>query len=480
MIANRALPRGSDSDICKPCRDGFRKGYCMLTEQKSFFGEEVLLSTPEASRLYANVRALPIVDYHCHLNEREIAENRAFPDLGELWLGGDHYKWRAMRLCGVEERYITGNADYHEKYLRYAEIFPQLCGNPLYYWTQMELSLLFGIHLPLGPDTAEEIWDTANRALAGMRVRDILTRFRVRYIATTDDPVSPLNWHGVYGDTTVAPTFRPDRMLSLDADALTELAAAADTDTGSLEGFKLALSRRLDYFVAHGCRISDHGMDFLPAEDCGGRRAAELYARRDTLTADERGELFSHLLAFLADAYTARDMVMQLHFGTYRNVNTAAFSRVGRDAGYDIMRGQTDTDRLVRFLDGLDARGAMPRTVLYSLNPTCVPALATLTGAFPRARVGAAWWFNDSLAGIRRQLETVSEYALLGTSLGMLTDSRSFASYARFDFFRRILADTVGGMVARGEYAPAHADRLMQDICYGNAVDFLRLQLQLQ
>ena len=157
------------SDICKPCRDGFRKGYCMLTEQKSFFGEEVLLSTPEASRLYANVRALPIVDYHCHLNEREIAENRAFPDLGELWLGGDHYKWRAMRLCGVEERYITGNADYHEKYLRYAEIFPQLCGNPLYYWTQMELSLLFGIHLPLGPDTAEEIWDTANRALAGMR-----------------------------------------------------------------------------------------------------------------------------------------------------------------------------------------------------------------------------------------------------------------------------------------------------------------------
>lgn len=447
----------------------------MLTERKPFFGDEVLLSTPDAVRLYESVRELPIVDYHCHVSEQDIAQNRPFSTIGELWLSGDHYKWRAMRLCGVAEQYITGNADYHEKYLRYAEIFPRLCGNPLYYWTQMELSSLFGIRIPFGPDTAEEIWHTANRILSAMRVQDLLARFHVRYIATTDDPVSSLEYHGVCGGTTVAPTFRPDRLLSLDAAALNELAATANTNTDSLEGLKQALTKRLDFFVAHGCRISDHGMDFLPSENCSVKRAEELYSRRNTLTKSEYGELFSHLLAFLAEEYARRDMVMQMHFGTYRNVNTASFARVGRDAGYDIMRGQVDTDSLVRFFDGLCLRDAMPRTVLYSLNPVCVPALATLTGAFPRARVGAAWWFNDSLAGIRRQLETISEYSLLGTSLGMLTDSRSLASYVRFDFFRRILADTVGSAVTKGEYAAEHAARLMQDVCYRNIVAYLKL-----
>lgn len=447
----------------------------MPTHSKTFFGDDILLSTGTAAALYADVRDLPIIDYHCHLNEREIAENRAFPTIGELWLSGDHYKWRAMRLCGVPETYITGGADYHEKFLKYAEIFPRLGGNPLYYWTQMELSLLFGIHLPLGPDTAEEIWETANKALAGVRVRDILSRFRVEYIATTDDPVSPLTAHGVYGGTTVAPTFRPDRMLSLDATALSELATLTDTDVNSLDGFKQALLARLDYFAAHGCRISDHGMDHAPDADCGATRAAALYARRNDLTENERGELFAHLLSFLAAAYAERDMVMQLHIGTYRNVNSRAFSAVGRDSGYDILRGRVDTDSLVRFLDGLDTRAALPRTVLYSLEPTCIPALATLTGAFPNLRVGAAWWFNDTLSGIRRQLETIAEYAVLGTSLGMLTDSRSFASYARFDFFRRILADMVGGMVERGEFAEKHAQELMQDVCYRNVRAFLGL-----
>lgn len=447
----------------------------MQNRQSSFFGDRVLLSTPTAVSLYEGVRDLPIIDYHCHLNEWEIAEDRAFSTIGELWLSGDHYKWRAMRLCGIPETYITGDADYYEKFLKYAEIFPRLGGNPLYYWTQMELSLLFDIHLPLGSDTAEEIWETANKALAGVRVRDILSRFRVEYVATTDDPVSPLTAHGVYGGTTVAPTFRPDRMLSLDAAALSELATLTDTDTDSLVGFKQALLLRLGYFMAHGCRISDHGMDHAPDADCGETRAAALYARRNHLTENERGELLSHLLSFLAAAYAERDMVMQLHIGTYRNVNSRAFSAIGRDSGYDILRTRVNTDSLVRFLDGLDTRAALPRTVLYSLEPTCIPALATLTGAFPNLRVGAAWWFNDTLSGIRRQLETTAEYAVLGTSLGMLTDSRSFASYARFDFFRRILADMVGGMVERGEFAEEHAQELMQDVCYRNVKTFLML-----
>ena len=442
---------------------------------KDFFGSEVLLRSESAKALYAEVRDLPIIDYHCHLNEKEIQADRGFSDLGELWLGGDHYKWRAMRMCGVDEAYVTGSAPFAEKYQKYAEIFPRLAGNPLYYWTQMELSLIFDIHTPLGPDTAEDIRCRANGMLADMRVSDLLRRFKVEYVATTDDPVSPLSAHGQYGGTRVSPTFRPDRMISLDEGALSELAEVSGIATDTLDGLKAALTSRLDYFVAHGCRISDHGMDWLPEEDCGEAVAAELYARRGELSAREKWILSSHLLYFVAAQYARRDMVMQLHFATYRNVNTAMFGQVGRDAGFDIMRGDVDTDRLVVFLDTLNRGGNLPKTVLYTLNPACVPALCTLSGAFPNVRIGAAWWFNDTVEGIRRQIKYAAEYTALGTSLGMLTDSRSFASYARFDFFRRILADVVGEWVDAGEYAMDHARELMYDVCYGNVKEFLGL-----
>ena len=442
---------------------------------KEFFGSDVLLRSEAAKALYAEIKDLPIVDYHCHLNEKEIQADRGFDDLGELWLGGDHYKWRAMRMCGVDEAYVTGSASFADKYAKYAEIFPRLAGNPLYYWTQMELSLIFGIHQPLGADTAEEIRTVANQKLTSMKVSDLLKQFKVEYIATTDDPVSPLAAHGQYGDTRVSPTFRPDRMIGLDEGALAELAEVAGVATDTLDGLKTALTARLDYFADHGCRISDHGMDWLPVEDCGEALAAELYARRGELTAEEKWTLSSHLLYFVAGLYAEREMVMQLHFATYRNVNTAMFGSVGRDAGFDIMRGEVDTDRLVVFLDTLNKNGKLPKTVLYTLNPACVPALCTLSGAFPNVRIGAAWWFNDTVEGIRRQIKMAAEYTALGTSLGMLTDSRSFASYARFDFFRRILADVVGEWVEQGEYAMDHAKKLMYDICYGNVKEFLNL-----
>ncbi len=442
---------------------------------KDFFASDLLLNTPAARALYDTVRDLPIIDYHCHLNEKEIAADRAFTSLGELWLGGDHYKWRAMRLCGVDEKYVTGDASYDEKYRKYAEIFPRLGGNPLYYWTQMELALIFGIREPLGPDTADSILARANEKLAGLHVSDLLNRFKVEYIATTDDPVSDLAAHGTYGDTRVAPTFRPDRMIGLDETALSELATASGIETDTLAGLKAALAARLAYFRAHDCRIADHGMDFLPIADCGEDVAAALYARRASLTTEEKWTLSSHLIYYVAGLYAREGMVMQLHFATFRNVNTAQFAAVGRDAGYDIMRGLVDTDRLVHFLDTLNARGELPKTVLYSLNPACVPALCTLSGAFPHVRVGAAWWFNDTVLGIKRQIETVAEYAVLGNNLGMLTDSRSFASYARFDFFRRILADVVGGWVERGEYDMNHAKQLMYGVCYGNIREFLNL-----
>jgi len=440
---------------------------------KAFFGQDVLLRTDAAKALYVGVKDLPIIDYHCHLSEKEIQADRGFSDLGELWLGGDHYKWRAMRMCGVDEHFVTGDATFAEKYTKYAEIFPKLAGNPLYYWTQMELGLIFDIHEPLVSDTAEAIRASANEKLADIKVSDLLKQFKVEYIATTDDPVSDLSAHGTYGNTKVSPTFRPDRMLGLDEEALAELATASGIATDTLEGLKAALTARLDYFVAHGCRISDHGMDWLPTADCGETLAAELYEKRRELTVEDKWTLTSHLLHFVATLYAERNMVMQLHFATYRNVNTAMFSTVGRDAGFDIMRGGVDTDRLVVFLDALNKEGKLPKTVLYTLNPACVPTLCTLSGAFPNVRIGAAWWFNDTVEGIRRQIKLTAEYAALGTNLGMLTDSRSFASYARFDFFRRILADVVGEWVENGEYAMEHAKKLMYDVCYGNIKEFL-------
>ncbi len=442
---------------------------------KDFFGEQLLLNTPAAEELYLAVRELPIIDYHCHLNERELRDDHHFANLGELWLAADHYKWRAMRLCGVDEKYITGDAGFHEKYLKYAEIFPKLCGGPLYYWTQLELKLLFGIREPLSSESAERIWNRANEVLKTLGAHEILRRFRVEYVATTDDPASDLSAHGTYGNTRVSPTFRPDFALNMDEAALERLEAASGIRLDSLEALKQAIKARLEFFCSKGCCIADHGMDFLPVSDCGEERAAALYARRATLTPDERQELFSHLLYFTAALYAEHGMVMQIHFATFRNVNSAMFPRCGRDAGFDIMRGQVDVDRLIPFFDTLVQRGKLPKTVVYSLNPACIPALATLTGAFPNVRVGAAWWFSDTVLGIRRQLETVAEYAAIGTNLGMLTDSRSLASYVRFDFFRRILSDFIGEYVEKGEYSMDDAKKLMYDVCYGNVKEFLNL-----
>ena len=335
--------------------------------------------------------------------------------------------------------------------------------------------MLFGITEPLSAESADRIYTAANEKLRQMTVSDILKKFKVEYIATTDSEASDLSAHGVYGNTRVSPTFRPDSVLNMDASAIGTLESVVGYSLDTIERLKQALGERLAFFVSKGCCIADHGMDFLPLADCGDAEASALYAHRERLTADEKQTLFSHLLAYLAPLYAKNGMAMQLHFATYRNVNGATFPIVGRDAGFDIMRGGVDTDRLVAFLDALASKNALPKTILYSLNPACVPALATLSGAFPNVRVGAAWWFNDTVLGIRKQLEVVAEYAVLGTNLGMLTDSRSFASYARFDFFRRILSDVVGGYVSRGEYAMEQAKQLMYDVCYGNVKEFLKI-----
>lgn len=395
-----------------------------------FFDKNLLLSSKEAERIYDQIKDLPIIDYHCHLSDKEIREDKRFSDIGELWLAGDHYKWRAMRLCGVDEEYITGGKSFKEKFFKYAEIMPKLIGNPLYYWSHMELVEIFGIDTPLNKDTAGEIYEKANAVLKDLSVSKLLEKFKVEYIATTDDPFSALENHGDVNGVKVRPTFRPDRCFAENVS-------------------KEELSERLDYFISKGCKIADHGFDdFENTEN----------------------------LEWLIEKCYEKNIVLQLHFGTFRNINSVAFSTIGRDSGFDVFRDYVATDKLAKLLDKMNTKlGSLPQIVLYPLNDACLRAVCAISGAFRNVRVGAAWWFNDTVEGIKRQLETVSEYAVLGTNLGMLTDSRSFSSYVRFDFYRRILSSFIADKVQKGEYDGSGAVALAKDIAYKNVKEVLAL-----
>ncbi len=395
-----------------------------------FFDKNLLLSSKEAERIYDQIKDLPIIDYHCHLSDKEIREDKRFSDIGELWLAGDHYKWRAMRLCGVDEEYITGGKSFKEKFFKYAEIMPKLIGNPLYYWSHMELVDIFGIDTPLNKDTAGEIYERANAVLKDLSVSKLLEKFKVEYIATTDDPFSALENHGDINGVKVRPTFRPDRCFAENVS-------------------KEELSQRLDYFISKGCKIADHGFDnFENTEN----------------------------LEWLIEKCYEKNIVLQLHFGTFRNINSTALSSIGRDSGFDVFRDYIATDKLAKLLDKMNTKlGSLPEIVLYPLNDACLRAVCAISGAFRNVRVGAAWWFNDTVEGIKRQLETVSEYAVLGTNLGMLTDSRSFSSYVRFDFYRRILSSFIADKVQKGEYDGSGAVALAKDIAYNNVKEVLAL-----
>lgn len=433
-----------------------------------FFDNNLLLYNDTGRALYEKVKNLPIIDYHCHLDQKKIAANATFSDIGELWLAGDHYKWRAMRMNGIDEYYITGGADYHEKFLKYAEILPNLIGGPLYYWTHLELKALFGIDKPLNKDSAEEIYAAANAKLAGMTVQDMLNAFGVVFIATTDDPVDDLADHKAYGSIRVTPTFRPDKLFDLSADYIAQLGTAAGVTIDTLDDLLAALSARLDFFVTKGCRMADHGLDTFPAEYAAKEQAEDLFARRATLTEAEKESLKGYLLVWLSKEYAKRNMTVQLHIAVTRNVNPSTFALCGADSGFDVISETPTVQNVLGFFQQIpDAE--RPESILYTLNDANLSSLACLSGAFRHVRMGAAWWFNDTVEGIRRNLKIIAEYASLGNNLGMLTDSRSFSSYVRFDFFRRILCDYVGGLVEKGEYDPNGALQLVENICYNNA-----------
>ena len=433
-----------------------------------FFDENLLIYNNTGKALYQKIKDLPIIDYHCHLDQKKIAENSGFSDIGELWLSADHYKWRAMRMCGVDEYYVTGGANFYEKFLKYAEIMPNLIGNPLYYWTHLELKQIFGIDTPLNRDSAEEIYKRANEKLKDMSVQGMLDSFHVEFIGTTDDPTDNLSDHKKYGNINVTPTFRPDKLFLFEEGYIKKLGETANIEIDSLDSLLLALERRLDFFISKGCKMADHGMDRFPDAYASYHEACALFSKRNYLTFTESDKLRGFILVWLMKEYAKRNITVQLHFAVTRNVNPPMLALCGADSGFDVISEAPSVQNIVGFLNKV-SDDERPNTVLYTLNDSNLASVACISGAFRKVRMGAAWWFNDTVEGIRRNIKIISEYSCLGNNLGMLTDSRSFSSYCRHDFFRRILCDYVGNLVERGEYDESYACQLVENICYYNA-----------
>ena len=451
-----------------------------------------------ARRLYHEyAESLPILDFHCHLSPREIAENRKFRNLTEIWLDGDHYKWRAMRADGVSEEFCTGGAAPFDKFLAWARTVPHTLRNPLYHWTHLELLRYFGVDALLNEVTAAGVWECANRRLLDpdMTVQGILKKFRVTAVCTTDDPTDSLEYHEQISasgfGTLVFPAFRPDAALRTDDPQafsawVDKLAASANVNISRFSVFLDALRSRHDFFHAHGCRISDHGLNQCYSVPCGERDAASFFDRVRSgkpLNPEESVGFVAYMMLFLGRLDTERGWTKQLHLGALRNANTRALRQLGRDTGFDSIADWPQVSALAAFLDRLDSENALPRMIVFNLNPADNYAFAALTGCFPQEKIrsrvqfGSGWWFLDQKEGIEWQLNALSNCGLLANFVGMVTDSRSFMSFPRHEYFRRVLCNLLGSEVDAG-LLPNDENLLgglIKDVSFGNAVSYLRL-----
>ncbi|MCX7591060.1 MAG: glucuronate isomerase [Kiritimatiellae bacterium] len=465
--------------------------------QKTFITDDFLLDTREACILYHEYAAtMPIVDYHCHLPPDQVARNHRFQNMTELWLAGDHYKWRARRANGVPEDFITGRASDREKFFKWAETVPFLLRNPLYHWTHLELARYFGItDKLLDSSTAEEIWEKCNSRLGDedFFVHGLLRRSKVVIVCTTDDPVDTLEHHRVLAESPncgfrMLPTWRPDNALSVECPVsfnawVDRLEAASDIAIRDWDSFLVALRRRHDFFHERGCRISDHGLETLHVADYTESQVRMAFAKIRTgrgLEQEESEKFKSCLLHELAVMDWEKGWTQQFHLGALRNVSTRLFKTVGPNAGGDAIADHPLAVPLAKFLDRLDREGKLGRTILYNLNPRDNALLCAMIGSFQDGTVpgklqfGSAWWFLDQKEGIERQIEDLSQIGLLSRFVGMLTDSRSFLSFVRHEYFRRILCNILGYDIARG-LLPSDFDLvggLVKDVCYRNAVHY--------
>lgn len=461
-----------------------------------FLDRDFLLKTETAKTLYHDhAENLPILDYHCHINPMDIYEDKRYDTITEVWLGGDHYKWRAMRACGVPEKYITGDAAAAEKFQKWAETIPNLIGNPLYHWTHLELQRYFGITEPLTGDNAMEIYERCNAQLRKLSVREMIRRSNVKLICTTDDPADDLRAHELLAaDLTtrlvVLPAFRPDKAMRADKpdfpQYIKRLEGVVGYPINTVEDMSRALRDRIEYFDKHCCRVSDHGMDCAFCVETDEDTLNDIFARAkagEKITWNEQLAYHTALLLAVGKEYAKRDWVMQLHFGCIRDNSSIMFQKLGPDTGYDAVNDLPNAAGLSMLLDTLERAGDLGKTILYSLNPADNSVIGTIMGAFQtdssvpgKLQQGSAWWFNDHKPGMEAQMTSLMSLGAMGTFNGMLTDSRSFLSYTRHEYFRRILCNLFGQLVEDGEY-PADLKRLgqmVENISYYNTLRYFR------
>ena len=448
----------------------------------SFINDNFMLKTKTAKKLYRMIKDLPIIDYHCHLSPKQIAENYKFKNAYDLFLGGDHYKWRQMRTNGIDEELITGAGDDYEKFKAFAKTIPLLIGNPLYHWTHLELKRYFDIDETLSEKTCDMIWQRCNECLAKdeFRAQELIKRSNVEVICTTDDPIDTLEYHEQLKgfSTKILPTFRPDKAVEIGKDTFIPYIEAVGVKTyAELEAW---IRARIAYFDEHGCRLSDHGLEYVPYSEGDPVSAFDKRMAGETLTKAEIDSFKCAILKVCAEEYTKRGFTMQLHIGALRNNNKKMYEKLGADTGFDSINDLAIAEDLSLFMNSLEYSDCLPKTILYTLNPKDNYVLGTMLGNFQKAptpgkiQFGSGWWFNDQRDGMEAQMKALANLGMLSRFVGMLTDSRSFVSYPRHEYFRRILSNIIGSWVEDGEY-PADFEtlgKIVRGIAYENAKNY--------
>lgn len=466
---------------------------------KNFLDNDFLLDTDTAKKLFHEyAENMPICDYHCHLSPKEIYENRQPENISELWLSGDHYKWRAMRSCGIEEKYCTGDASPKEKFEKFAYTLQYCIGNPLYHWAHIELQRYFKIDTPLNAKTADDIYERANKAIANgdFRPQSLIAKSNVKFVCTTDDPIDDLKYHKLLKkadgfDCKVLPTFRPDKALNINADGFAEYIAAlgksSKTDIKTVDDVIEALLKRAEYFHSVGCRISDQAFDCPPYSPAAKEEVDEVFRKAldgQKLTQKECDKYKTSIILALGAKYHSLGWAMEIHVGAMRNNNTDMFNKLGADSGFDSVGDSCIAKPLSRLLDALNRENNLPKTILFNLNDKDNTVLATMLGNFqsPEAQskiqFGPAWWFLDTMDGMTAQMKSLGNLGVLGKFIGMETDSRSFTSYGRHEYFRRIMCALIGSWTENGMYAYDEEllKEIVQGISYNNAVKYFNFK----
>lgn len=461
---------------------------------KKFMDEDFLLTTETAKNLYHNyAEKLPIIDYHCHLSPQEIYEDVRYENITQVWLGADHYKWRQMRSNGVEEKYITGDASDREKFQKWAETLEKAIGNPLYHWSHLELKKYFGYEGHLCGDTAQEVWDLTSEKLKqeNMSARGLILQSNVDTICTTDDPIDSLEWHRKIKEdgfeVKVLPAWRPDKAMNIEkadfAQYITKLARVSGVEIKDFDSLIEALKNRMDFFAENGCTVSDHGLEYVMYESYEPAEVNEIVKTRlsnGVLTKTEERKYKTAFMTALGREYAKKNWVMQLHYGVQRDLNKKVFNALGPDAGIDAINTYSSSIEMGQYLNALAIDDSLPKTIIYSLNPADNAAIGTVIGCFQdssavgKIQHGAAWWFNDHKTGMMEQMTSLANLGLLGNFVGMLTDSRSFLSYTRHEYFRRIMCELIGGWVENGEYPDDEKalKQIVEGISYYNCKNY--------